>query len=284
MNNQIVFEKPTLAAMIITALICVVIPFVIMAIIKRKTGAQIASFFYGMGIYFVFAFGVQGLVNILLFNLVGLGTVLTRDNHPVWYAIYGAVVVGVIEEIGKYIGLSFAMKKRSSTANALMYGLGHGSFASIAFGGSMLMGNAALAIMVNSLGIDQYISKLQLGEADAATYRKAVEELSQISASEHIIDGIQSVMYMLMQIALVMIVYSSVENGDNFKSKKLLILAIVLHVVGYMPYYLYQMKVITQPMMSLALMSIITVGAVAIAYRFMQDVKFVKPKGLPKLK
>ena len=105
------FSKNSMMGMVIVALVCMGIPFIALAYMKTKTGAKITSFLKGLLFYALFAFGVSGLINILLLGGLSLSSVLNRSIHPVYYAIYGAVLAGIVEETGKFIGLKYMMKK-----------------------------------------------------------------------------------------------------------------------------------------------------------------------------
>ncbi|MGN1205533.1 MAG: YhfC family glutamic-type intramembrane protease, partial [Eubacterium sp.] len=97
------FSKNSMMGMVIVALVCMGIPFIVLAYMKTKTGAKITSFLKGMLFYALFAFGASGIINILLFGGLSLSSILNRNVHPVYYALYGAVLAGIIEELGKYI-------------------------------------------------------------------------------------------------------------------------------------------------------------------------------------
>lgn len=105
------FSKNSMMGMVIVALVCMGIPFIALAYMKTKTGAKITSFLKGLLFYALFAFGVSGLINILLLGGLSLSSVLNRSIHPVYYAVYGAVLAGIVEETGKFVGLKYMMKK-----------------------------------------------------------------------------------------------------------------------------------------------------------------------------
>ena len=154
------FSKNSMMGMVIVALVCMGIPFIALAYMKTKTGAKITSFLKGLLCYALFAFGVSGLINILLLGGLSLSSVLNRSIHPVYYAVYGAVLAGIVEETGKFVGLKYMMKKTPDKQNALLFGLGHGGLEALAYGSSLFMGNFVLALLVNSLGVDEYFNKL----------------------------------------------------------------------------------------------------------------------------
>ena len=69
------FSKNSMMGMVIVALVCMGIPFIALAYMKTKTGAKITSFLKGLLFYALFAFGVSGLINILLLGGLSLSSV-----------------------------------------------------------------------------------------------------------------------------------------------------------------------------------------------------------------
>ncbi len=257
------FPKESLSCMIIIALLCTAVPFIFLGYYHIKTNAKISSFFIGMGFYALFYFGAEGVVNTILFRFCNLGVVLDRSIHPVWYAIYGAVIAGIFEELGKYIGLRFAMKKREGKQNAFLYGVGHGGFEAIAFGSSLFMGNIVLAFMVNSLGMDAYLAKLSLSGNELAEYKSAIQQLIAVTLGEHLCQGLERVLAMVLQVSLTILVYTALKNK---KSKYWFPLATIIHSIAYLPIYLAQVQILS-PIQNLMILSGITVLTCAIASR-----------------
>ena len=187
------FSKNSMMGMVIVALVCMGIPFIALAYMKTKTGAKITSFLKGLLFYALFAFGVSGLINILLLGGLSLSSVLNRSIHPVYYAVYGAVLAGIVEETGKFIGLKYMMKKNPNKQNALLFGLGHGGLEALAYGSSLFMGNFVLALLVNSLGVDEYFNKLGITGEKLVEQKNNLAALMAIPTSEYVAYGIERV-------------------------------------------------------------------------------------------
>ena len=185
------FSKNSMMGMVIVALVCMGIPFIALAYMKTKTGAKITSFLKGLLFYALFAFGVSGLINILLLGGLSLSSVLNRSIHPVYYAVYGAVLAGIVEETGKFIGLKYMMKKNPDKQNALLFGLGHGGLEALAYGSSLFMGNFVLALLVNSLGVDEYFNKLGITGEKLVEQKNNLAALMAIPTSEYVAYGIE---------------------------------------------------------------------------------------------
>lgn len=235
------FSKNSMMGMVIVALVCMGIPFIALAYMKTKTGAKISSFLKGLLFYALFAFGVSGLINILLLGGLSLSSVLNRSIHPVYYAVYGAVLAGIVEETGKFVGLKYMMKKNPDKQNALLFGLGHGGLEALAYGSSLFMGNFVLALLVNSLGVDEYFNKLGITGEKLVEQKNNLAALMAIPTSEYVAYGIERVFLLALQIALTILVFMAVNNR---KLKPMFPIAILLHIIAYMPSYLNNMELL----------------------------------------
>ena len=265
------FSGSSLASMVIVALVCTAIPFIYLGYYRAKTGAKISSFFIGMAFYVLFAFVAEGILNAVLFNFFSLKDVLNRSTHPVWYALYGAVIAGVFEEVGKYIGLKKCMKDRPGKQNAYLFGVGHGSFETIAYGSSLFMGNALLAFMINSMGMDNYLAKLGLEGNALADYKKAIADLIAVQPIENVAAGSERILALILQTALTILVFMAVNDTSK---KYLFPAAILLHIIGYLPTYLTQVGVITSLAMNLCM-----TGGIVIITAFYAQREYLKLKG-----
>lgn len=264
------FSGASLASMIIVALICTALPFICLGYFRAKTGAKMSSFFIGMAFYVLFAFVVEGALNAVLFNLFSLKDVLNRSTHPVWYAIYGAIVAGLFEEVGKYIGLSKFMKDRPGKQNAFLFGIGHGGFETIAYGGSLFMGNIVLAFMVNSMGLNNYLSKLGLEGAALADYQTAISDLIAVPPIENAAAGFERILALIFQTALTILVFTAINHANK---RYLFPTAVILHIIGYLPTYLTQVGVLTNLTMNLCLTGLIVILTAFFAQREYQTIR-----------
>lgn len=258
------FSSESITSMIVIALLCTVIPFLFLAYYRSKTKAKISSFFVGMAFYMAFALIAEGLFNMLVFRGLPLSGILNRSNHPVFYAIYGAVVAGVFEETGKYIGLRTWMKSRPGKENAFLFGVGHGSFEAIAYGSSLFMGNIIIAFMVNSFGIDGYFEKLGITGATVTEQKHAIYELIAISPIDNVAAGVERMLSLVLQASLTIFLFLAINNQ---KLKFLFPIAIALHIIGYLPAYLAQVGILNGILSNLMLTGAVVVYTASYAYR-----------------
>lgn len=260
------FSSQSITSMIAVALLCTVVPFAFLGYYKAKTDVKVSSFFIGMGFYFLFALVAEALFNSIV--LRPLSGVLNRSVHPVYYALYGAVIAGVFEETGKYIGLKKCMANRPGKENAFLFGVGHGSFETIAYGSSLFMGNIVIAFMVNSFGIDGYFEKLGITE-HIEEQTQAIHSLIAISPIENVASGVERVLALVFQASLTIFIYLAI---NHVKLKPLFPIAIILHIIGYLPTYLSQVGVLDNLALHLCLTGTVVVFTASYAYRMFHQV------------
>lgn len=258
------FPGSTLTTMIVTALLCTAIPFLFLAYYHMKTNAKISSFFIGMGYYALFYFVAQGLLNVFLFQICHLRDSFNMSTRPVWYALYGAFAAGGFGSLGKIIGLRYAMKKRTGKENGLVFGAGYGAFETIAFGSSMVMGNIVLAFMVNSMGMEEYITKLGLTGQELAEFQAGLSELAAVPSIQYASQGTQQILTLFFQTSLAILLYLAI-HGE--KRSLYYPLSILLEILYYVPVYLSRAGLFKNSLLSLALTGGIAILTAAYAYR-----------------
>lgn len=265
------FSNESVTSMVIVALICTAVPFLFLGYYKSKKKVNVSSFFIGMAVYFLFALIGEWLFNFILFRGFSLSVFLNRTDHPVYYALYGAIVAGVFEETGKYIGLKKWMPSRPGKENAFLFGVGHGSFETIAYGSSLFMGNIIIALMVNSFGIDGYLEKVRITDEAAITQQTAlIHQLMAIPPAENFTAGIERILALIFQASLTIFVFLSLNHE---KLKYLFPIAVVLHIIGYLPTYLAQVGILRQPLITLIMSSTVVIFTAFYAYRMFHTVK-----------
>lgn len=264
------FSNESITAMLIVALTCTALPFIFLGYYRSKKKVKISSFFIGMAIYFLFALIGEGLLSIVIFHGLSVSAFFNPVDHPVYYALYGAVVAGIFEETGKYVGLKKWMNSRPGKENAFLFGVGHGSFEMVAYGSSLFMGNIIIALMVNSFGIDGYLEKLGITGETAERQKEMICQLMAIPPVENAAAGIERILALIFQASLTIFVFLSLNHE---KLKYLFPIAVVLHIIGYLPTYLTQVGVLGQTLISLILSGTVVVFTSFYAHRMFHTVK-----------
>lgn len=265
------FSSESITCMVVAALFCTAIPFLFLGYYKSKTKTKtkLSSFFIGMAFYIVFALFGEQFFHVLVFRVLSLSGFLTPSNHPVYYAVYGAIVAGIFQETGKYVGLKKCMNSRQGRENAFLFGFGHGSFEAVAYGSSLTMGNIIIAFLVNSFGIDGYFEKLGITGKTAIEQKEAIQALIAIPPSDHIAAGTERLLALVFQTALTIFIFLAIEHKEL---KHLFPIAIVLHIIGYLPTNLANVGILNNTMINLCLTGAVVVFTAAYAYRMYHQV------------
>ncbi|MBN2540723.1 MAG: YhfC family intramembrane metalloprotease [Bacilli bacterium] len=143
--------------MFIVAAIAIVIPILLGVFLNKKYHLSWIYFLIGAGVFLVFSLFLEQIPHALMLNPdTALGQTI-RNN--IWlYALYGATAAGLFEEVGRFIGFKFILKKRSDPKLSLMVGAGHGGFEAMMIVGVSLFESAILAIMANQGTLSSFIT------------------------------------------------------------------------------------------------------------------------------
>lgn len=162
---------------LLTALIAyvwVILYPIVLAIIAHRR-LHIGWKYFGFGALVFFLFQIISRVPLVTW----LGSVLAPQLNasPLFFYIWLvalAMTAGLFEEIGRYVGYRWFMRREEKTWNkAVMYGLGHGGLESI-----LLVGGLGLLTLVNL----SVLSSLDLNSLPAAQHTQVVQQVSAINA------------------------------------------------------------------------------------------------------
>jgi uncharacterized membrane protein YhfC len=170
----------------------------------------------------------QLLVRIPLLNLFA-NTEIYRQmaENLVFIAFFLAFTAGLFEEVGRWIGFKYFLKRHLSWKNGVAFGIGHGGFEAIALVGLSYINNLVYSIMINSGSFAEVIAP-QLGP-EMSNY--IVDQLVGLPSYIFLLAGFERVFTILVHIALSLIVLYGVMN----KKPVYLLYAILLHGVINLP-------------------------------------------------
>lgn len=132
----------TVAAVAIVFVI--VYPLVLAFLAHRRLGVSWKYFLYGALIFFLFQVISRVPAVFIIQRAIAPQLQASRTLLYLWLAVL-ALTAGLFEEIGRYIGYRWLMRREEKTWNkAVMYGLGHGGLESI-----LLVGGASLLTLIN---------------------------------------------------------------------------------------------------------------------------------------
>ena len=223
---------PTLsiAFMAVSAVVSVLIPLFLLIFFRKKTGADIAPFFVGCGVFLLFALILESLVHqaVLVKSPVGV----TIQGNIWLYALYGGLMAGIFEETGRYLSFRTVLKRRQDNdANALMYGAGHGGFECVALLGVTMIMNIVVAVMINN-GNMEAVTGILVGN-DVPNSEEALAQVDQLTKQltdapswTFLVGLVERVFAMAIHISLSVIVWFSVKEVGK---RALYPLAILMH-------------------------------------------------------
>ena len=214
-----VVSTMAIVGMVFTLLMSVGLPIVALVWVRMKLKASMKYAFLGAGVFILFAMLLEPMCHAGMLMLVG-----EQLTENIWlYALYGGLAAGLFEETGRYFAMRVCMRNNLTKENAVMYGVGHGGAESLILMGLTSVANIALAVTLNSMGVDAFMESLE-----EATRAEAMEQLSVLwTAAPYTFSlaGLERVAAFVLQICLSYLVYLSVHG----RKPALWLLAILIH-------------------------------------------------------
>lgn len=261
---EIVFTGEAVRAMIMSAVLCLIIPLIFLGWYKAKKDVALSSFFIGIAFSFLFTFLGRSILDRIFLIGFGLGGFLDITVHPVYVALYSALLSGFLAQFSSFIALKYCMKSRTGRENAFLLGLGKGGFECIIYGGITNITNIIMALLINAFGVEDYFNRLDIPAEEAAVQRSAIATQAAVPAASIMSDGVLQFLAMCLHAALVILVYIALTHREAFFY---LPAAIVLQIIGYIPIYLNQVDVLTSRPVTMGITTAYIFAILVISYR-----------------
>jgi uncharacterized membrane protein YhfC len=166
--------------MAISGLIGIAIPVVLFFLFRKKYKADILPFFIGCAVFLIFVMLLESSAHKLILSS-GIGKAI-MNNFWV-YGIYGGLMAGLFEEVGRFTAFKTVLRKNSGKdQNALMYGAGHGGFEAIYLLGVGMISNIVMSITINA----GFSSRLTAGITDPAALQRVNATIAAIAETPSI--------------------------------------------------------------------------------------------------
>ncbi len=259
------FSTETIAALAVGGVLGFAIPIAAIIVYKKKNrDAWLPSAFIGAATFIVFALVLESLLHFVMLPLV--------QGNPWTYAVYGAFAAGIFEETGRFVAYKTLMKKRYTTKNAVLMGLGHGGVEAIIVLGYSMILYLILASMANAMGFETLIETLSKGDANTAAIMQeqlgAVADLKLPSVLLSVYERIVAIAFHTS--ASVFVYFAAAKKGKIW----LYPLAILIHAATDFPAALCQQGVlgITVTEIIFTLFAVVMViSAVVLTKKFGKD-------------
>ena len=210
--------------MILMAVIIAAIPILLLIYFYKK-GADPITFIVGCATFFIFALILEAIVHQVVLVLSPAGPVI--QGNIVLYAIYGGLMAGLFEEVGRFTSFKTVLKKfQDKDINAFMYGAGHGGFEATVIYSLTMISNAVISFMINNGTLETITSAVPEDSLPAL-----MEQLGTLSTTPFYAYGVgalERIIAMTLHIALSVIVWDAAKyKGKGY----LLLLAIFIHAL-----------------------------------------------------
>ncbi len=237
---EIYFSADSVRVLAAVTALCTLLPLIFLGFFKYKNKeVKLSSFFIGVGFSLLFSFFGASLVNFVFISL-GITPYIQESAHPIYGALYSALVSGTMPVIGCYIAMKYCMKNRPGKENALTLGIGLGGLECIVIGGTENLSTLLLALLVNKFGVEGYLQRIDIPADQMASQTEAIAKISQISSTDRLLDGYQCLLSLVVSISLTIFVYVAVQYEN---SAKFLLAAVLLSILSFLTRYLFLFRV-----------------------------------------
>jgi len=205
---------------ILTLLVSLLFPIILGVVLYRKWHYSIRALLVGVLVFLIF----QIFTRIPALQILSGMSWYRKMAENIWLiALFLGLTAGIFEEVGRWLGLRYFVKKQWDTRNGVAFGIGHGGIESIVLVTMSMVNNLIISMMINSGTYDKLMN-LQLGEASAALIKKTMLETPSYLFG---VGGLERVMTILIHIALTLVVLEGVRRAKPLY----LLYAILLHAL-----------------------------------------------------
>ena len=187
----------------------------------------------GAAVFIVFALVLERALHLYLLQVNPVTAQWLRA--PALYVVYGALMAGVFEETGRWLGLRFLTRKPGDAATPVAYALGHAGIEAWLIGAISQMQMVMFGVAANRGELDARLAASG-AEAMAGTIHAMLAQLSPWLATGAVVERIAA---MLVQFTLTLVVWHAVRQ----RRLTLVVLAVLLHALADLPAALYQVHV-----------------------------------------
>jgi uncharacterized membrane protein YhfC len=205
--------------MAVTLGISFLFPIGLMIYYRKKEKIDIIAVLIGALIFFV----SQLVLRIPMLNIMSSMGWLKGISNNLWLSgIFLGLTAGLFEEIGRFIGFKFLLKKRLEWKNGVAYGIGHGGIESILLVGMTYVNNLIYSFLINGGVFDKIASQLP-----GDTAQMIFDGLVKSRSTDFLLGGNERFFTIFVHIALSLVVLYAVMNRKYI----FLALSVLLHTL-----------------------------------------------------
>ncbi|KQX60759.1 YhfC family intramembrane metalloprotease [Paenibacillus sp. Root444D2] len=230
-------SQGSITAMIIQVILGIVISFSLLIYYRSTLKISYRAVGVGILIFIVFSQLLEQVLHVYMFS--GNQTTAEWLKNPWMVAIYGGLAAGIFENVGRWLGFSFLLKKRQERKDGIAVGIGHGGIEVLIIGvGTGILG-IALATMINAGTFEQAFGT-QTPSEQITLFQGLKDRLIHTPQSEYWLGAFERIPAICIQIALSL----TVLYGIRTRKAVYLLYAVILHALIDFFAGLYQGKVL----------------------------------------
>jgi len=232
----------TLTSLSLATLVVALVPVFLYRRLRKPFALDWRDTVAGIAVFALFATVIERALNS--YALQPGGPVAALLAHPLAFVVYGALVAGVCEEVGRYIAMRLLARRAASRGGlprdgtGLGYGIGHGGAEAWLVGVLVQLQWIVFAVLANRGQLDQHLPNLPV--ESVMRVHLVLAALSPRFAGVFVLERAAAFVF---QIALSVLMWRGVRAG----SKSILPIAIVAHALIDLPAAMYQARFATLP-------------------------------------
>ena len=225
----------SLVAMVVTLLICMVVPIVALIVyaVKNKGKGVWLAWFIGAAGFFV----MQIIIRTPILSLLSLneGFVKFANDYYIVYVLILAFTAALFEVVARFVG-ALILKKKQCYEVAVGAGLGHGGIEAMFLIGMTYVNNLLYSVMINTGAFDAMVeSTAQMG-VDAQTLQALWDvktALIDTTPAMFLLAGYERILTIIVHVAMTVLVFYFVNKKKGFLG---ILLCLFMHtVIDFVP-------------------------------------------------
>ena len=211
--------------MVISIIIGIGLPVFLACWMVKKYKVRWSTILIGAATFIIFALVLESTVHNIVLKGPHGDAIL---NNKLYFALYGGLMAGLFEEIGRFVAMKCFMKKEPDRIMpGVAYGVGHGGAEMLLLFGIGTISSLAMAIMINSGQTDALLAKAPANALEQA--QAQLDAVAAATASDYVMGIWERITAIILQLSLSVIVWTAVRRGRKWLW--LLPAAILIHAI-----------------------------------------------------
>lgn len=195
-------------AMIVTLLICFLVPIGLLIIVRLKSKNVTGAFFAGAAAFYISQMLIRLPIIQLLLPKFKWYTAFA-ENNVLLFIVLLSLSAALFEETARYLAFQLLLKDRQVWKCGITFGIGHGGAEAILLIGMTYVNNIVISLMINQNRLEQFLQ----GKIDAGTMGSIVKSLTETKPSLFLAAGVERSLVIVVHIALSVLVLEGIVRN-----------------------------------------------------------------------